>query len=59
MKLKKLATAALAMTFVLSGCGGSEDDGKNVSSVTGKEKFVVGMECNYAPFNWQSNEQTV
>lgn len=28
MKLKKLATAALAMTFVLSGCGGSEDDGK-------------------------------
>ena len=58
MKLKKVATAALAMTFVLSGCGGSEDDGKNVSSVTGKEKFVVGMECNYAPFNWQSNEQT-
>lgn len=58
MKLKKLATAALAMTFVLSGCGGSEDDGKKVSSVTGKEKFVVGMECNYAPFNWQSNEQT-
>ena len=58
MKLKKLATAALAMAFVLSGCGGSEDDGKNVSSVTGKEKFVVGMECNYAPFNWQSNEQT-
>ena len=58
MKLKKLATAALAMTFVLSGCGGSEDDGKNVSSITGKEKFVVGMECNYAPFNWQSNEQT-
>lgn len=58
MKLKKLATAALAMTFVLSGCGGSEDDGKNVSSVTGKEKFIVGMECNYAPFNWQSNEQT-
>ncbi|MCR1869965.1 transporter substrate-binding domain-containing protein [Longicatena caecimuris] len=58
MKLKKLSTAALAMTFVLSGCGGSEDDGKNVSSVTGKEKFVVGMECNYAPFNWQSNEQT-
>ena len=58
MKLKKLATAALAMTFVLSGCGGSEDDGKNVSSVTGKEKFVVGMECNYAPFNWQSTEQT-
>lgn len=58
MKLKKLATAALVMTFVLSGCGGSEDDGKNVSSVTGKEKFVVGMECNYAPFNWQSNEQT-
>ena len=58
MKLKKLSTAALAMTFVLSGCGGSEDDGKNVSSVPGKEKFVVGMECNYAPFNWQSNEQT-
>lgn len=58
MKFKKLAAVALAMTFVLSGCGGNEEEDKNVSSVTGKEKFVVGMECNYAPFNWQSNEQT-
>jgi len=23
-----------------------------------KEKFVVGLECNYAPFNWTQAEQT-
>ncbi len=50
---KKLVTAAFAMTLLLTGCGSSDDD-KNVSKNTGKETFTVGMECNYAPFNWQS-----
>lgn len=55
--MKKLITAACALTLLLAGCGSSEDD-KNVSKTTGKETFTVGMECNYAPFNWQTNEQT-
>ena len=54
---KKLVTAAFAMTLLLTGCGSSDDD-KNVSKNTGKETFTVGMECNYAPFNWQTKEQT-
>ena len=54
---KKLVTAAFAMTLLLTGCGSSDDD-KNVSKNTGKETFTIGMECNYAPFNWQTKEQT-
>lgn len=55
--MKKLLTAACALCLLLTGCGSSEDD-KNVSKTTGKETFTVGMECNYAPFNWQTNDQT-
>ena len=55
--MKKLVTAAFAMTLLLTGCGSSDDD-KDVSKNTGKETFTVGMECNYAPFNWQTKEQT-
>ena len=55
--MKKLLTAACALCLLLTGCGGKEDD-KNVSKTTGKETFTVGMECNYAPFNWQTNDQT-
>ena len=38
--------------LVLVGCGG------NSGTSDEKEKFVVGMECNYTPFNWQSNDPT-
>lgn len=55
--MKKLVCAAFAMALLMTGCGSSEDD-KNVSKNTGKETFTVGMECNYAPFNWQTNDQT-
>ena len=54
---KKLVTAAFAMTLLLTGCGSSDDD-KNGSKNTGKETFTGGMEGNYAPFNWQTKEQT-
>lgn len=55
--MKKLLCAAFAMTMVLTGCGSSNDSAK-ASENTGKEYFTVGMECGYAPFNWQTTEQT-
>lgn len=44
--------ALLSLIFVTSSCGG---DNKEDS---GKEKLVVGLECNYAPFNWTENKKT-
>ena len=58
MKFKRLAALSLAMTLILTGCGDNKEEDKNISEVTGKEKLVVGMECNYAPFNWQTTKQT-
>lgn len=47
--MKKLL-GVLTVGSLLVGCsvneGGSSD------------KLVVGMECNYAPFNWQTNQET-
>lgn len=36
----------LMMVFTLVGCGTKESE---------KTTFVVGMECGYAPFNWQTS----
>ncbi len=55
MKFRKLGLGFVACAMLLAGCGDKET---NTSEVTGKEKLVVGMECNYAPFNWQTTEQT-
>mgnify|MGYP001851350402 CR=1 FL=1 len=48
-----LCAGAMAVTM-LTGCGGGGSD------TAGEEdnQFVVGMECNYAPFNWLSSNQT-
>lgn len=48
-----LCAGAMAVTM-LTGCGGGG------SNTAGEEdnQFVVGMECNYAPFNWLSSNQT-
>ncbi len=51
--MKKL-WSLLALAMVLSACGNSgnnADDGES-----GKTKLVVGMECNYAPFNWTDTD---
>ena len=47
-----LFSALLCATLV--GCGG----GSNSSSTQPKEKLIVGLECNYAPFNWTENTKT-
>lgn len=48
-KLMKLLVAFVMMT-TLCACGGGNSDEENT--------FVVGMECAYAPFNWQTATET-
>lgn len=43
---------ATAMVSLLFGCGSNEQ------ATSEKEQFVVGMECAYAPFNWQISEES-
>lgn len=50
-KMKKMIGILFASLLIISGCG--SDSAENDS-----DKFVVGMECNYAPFNWQTNTET-
>lgn len=54
--MKKLLTGVCALALVLGGCANSNDDN------SGKKTLKVGMECNYAPFNWtdvEANEYNV
>lgn len=48
--MKKLLSSLSLAALLLAGCSSSND--------TEKETFVVGMECNYAPFNYQLSEAT-
>ncbi len=53
--MKKILTLvlALAMVFAFAACGGGNSGGKETDDKT-EEKFTlrVGMECQYAPYNW-------
>lgn len=51
--MKRLNGLLLAGILVLSGCGGSDDTTNKKD-----DSFTVGMECNYAPFNWQTNKES-
>lgn len=51
--MKKLV-GLLAVCMLLTACG----NGGSGSADSGKEKFIVGMECNYAPYNYQVNDAT-
>lgn len=53
MKLKKVLASAMVCALALSGCASSTS-----TSSEDKDTFVVGMECGYAPFNWQTSEKT-
>lgn len=48
----KKVVSLMAVCMVLTACGNSG------SSEGGKDKFIVGMECNYAPYNYQVSEAT-
>lgn len=54
MNQRRMAAAALAAMMaltILAGCGGNGN-----SNGGGTKTFTVGMECNYAPFNWTQVE---
>ena len=60
---KRVFALALAMVLVLAGCGSNGGDsqspapgGSQSGAAPEKTTFVVGMECNYAPFNWTQVE---
>ena len=48
--MKKII-ALVALSAMLCAC-------QTATSSNKSDTFVVGMECNYAPFNWQTTKQT-
>ena len=48
MKRKGLFASMLAISMLFTGCAKEESH----------DTLVVGMECNYAPFNWQSSKSS-
>lgn len=54
--MKKLLSIILAaaLVFSLAGCGGSDKS----ESKTDSDVLKVGMECNYAPYNWSQADDS-
>ncbi len=52
MKKTNLLFGVLILASLV-GCGGNTS-----SSNDAREKLYVGLECNYAPFNWTENKKT-
>ena len=52
MKMIGKTLIAMAMVSLLFGCGGQQQE------TAESEQFVVGMECAYAPFNWQTSQES-
>lgn len=50
----KKVISLLAVALLLGACGGNSSDTDKETG--GNEKLTVGMECNYAPFNWTDPE---
>ena len=52
--MKKIGKTLIAMAMVslFFGCGGQQQE------TAESEQFVVGMECAYAPFNWQTSQES-
>ena len=44
---------AAAVTLSLGACGSKQDD-----SATSEDVLHVGMECNYAPYNWSQADDS-
>ena len=49
--------AALLMVFGMAACKKQGGDDPQ-SSVADDDTFVIGMECNYAPFNWTQTDDS-
>ena len=50
--MKKLLLSLCAAMFLFAGCSSNETQKEN----EGRKVLKVGMECNYAPFNWTDPE---
>lgn len=48
--MKRLVSILGVMVLVLTGCSTNKD--------TSKDSIIVGLECDYAPFNWSQLEKT-
>ncbi|CZQ82218.1 Hypothetical protein Tpal_294 [Trichococcus palustris] len=60
-KTFKKTFAVLFGLFVLAGCGNGATKDSSATAGTssaGSEKFVVGMEAGYPPFNWTQNDDS-
>lgn len=51
--MKKIVLALLAVATILGGCGSKNENVKDDNVLR------VGMECNYAPYNWSQAEEAV
>lgn len=49
---------SILVLLMLVGCTSTTPEGNNGDATEKREVLVVGMECNYAPFNWSQAEQT-
>lgn len=57
MKAKKLLAMAMAAVVMFGAAACGKAVGADPSSATADDgKFRVGMECDYAPFNWTQSE---
>ena len=53
---KLTAVAAVSAAMILTGCG-SSTTGTATTTSSDSGTFRVGMECNYAPFNWTTTTE--
>ena len=53
---KLTAIAAVSAAMILTGCG-SSTTGTAATTSSDSGTFRVGMECNYAPFNWTTTTE--
>lgn len=59
--MRKMLIALGAAALLMAGCTSNETPNNDSNNPT-RETFTVGMECNYAPFNWTTldeNDTTV
>ena len=56
MKAKKMLALVMAMAVLLMAAACGKADGETPSTEADDGKFRVGMECDYAPFNWTQSE---
>lgn len=59
--MKKVVSFLLtaALIFCMGGCGNKQsDETKNEKKTTASNVLKVGMECNYAPYNWSQPDDS-